>query len=104
MLSFAVIFAAISIYNERYHGTADEYGRLFGKQVAGPNGDIARKMDVIKEGPVADQKAADPMLVAQLAARVGRGARRERECVDVRRIRHGHHDDVVAEILGECTP
>ena len=67
MLSFAVIFAAISIYNERYHGTADEYGRLFGKQVAGPNGDIARKTDVIKEGPVADQKAADPMLVAPAA-------------------------------------
>jgi hypothetical protein len=67
MLSVAVIFAAISIYNERYHGTAEEYGRLFGKQVAVPNEGIARKTDVIKEGPVADQTAPDPMLVAPAA-------------------------------------
>lgn len=67
MLSVATVFAAISIYNERYHGTAEEYGRLFGKQVTVPNDGIARKTDVIKEGPVSDQRAPDPMLVAPAA-------------------------------------
>src|SRR5438874_1982783 len=67
MLSLAVIFAAISIYNERYHGTADGYGRLFGKQVAVQNDGLARKVDVVKEGPIADQSAPDPMLVAPAA-------------------------------------
>jgi hypothetical protein len=67
MLSVASLFAAISIYNEARRGPAGEYGRLFGKQVAVPNEGIARKTDVIKEGPVADQSAPDPMLVAPAA-------------------------------------
>jgi len=67
MLSVAVVFAAISLYNEHHHGIGDEYGRLFGKQVAVPNDGITRKADVIKEGPVADQSAPDPMLVAPAA-------------------------------------
>jgi len=67
MLSIAVIFATISIYNERYHGTAEEYGRLFGTQVTVPNEGIARKTDVITEGPVPDQTGSDPMLVAPAA-------------------------------------
>jgi hypothetical protein len=67
MLSVASIFAAISIYNEARRGPAGEYGRLFGKQVAVPNDDITRKVDVIHEGPVADQSASDPMLVAPAA-------------------------------------
>jgi hypothetical protein len=67
MLSIATVFAAISIYNQRHHGIADEYGRLFGKQVAVPNDGVARKVDVVNEGPVADQNAPDPMLVAPAA-------------------------------------
>jgi hypothetical protein len=67
MLSVASLFAAISIYNEARRGPAGEYGRLFGKQVTVPNEGIARKTDVIHEGPVADQSAPDPMLVAPAA-------------------------------------
>lgn len=67
MLSVAVIFASISIYNEARRKPAGQYGRLFGKQVTSTNDGIARKVDVINEGPVADQGAPDPMLVAPAA-------------------------------------
>jgi len=67
MLSVAVIFAAISFYNERRTGSAGEYGRLFGSQVPATGTAISRKVDVIEEGPVDDQRAADPMLVAPAA-------------------------------------
>src|SRR4051794_32634529 len=67
MLSFAVIFASISIYNEARRAPAGEYGRLFRSQVPSTNTAISRKVDVIEEGPVDDQRAADPMLVAPAA-------------------------------------
>jgi hypothetical protein len=67
MLSVAVIFAAISIYNEMRRAPAGEYGRLFGGQVPATNTAIPRNVDVIEEGPVADRGVADPMLVAPAA-------------------------------------
>ena len=67
MLSVAVVFASISIYSEARRGPAGEYGRLFGKQVTVPDAAIERKIDVIDEAPVADQRASDPMLVAPAA-------------------------------------
>jgi hypothetical protein len=67
MLTVAVIFAAFSIRNEARRGSGGDYGRLFGTQVAAPKGGITRTVDVVKEGPVADQAAADPMLVAPAA-------------------------------------
>src|SRR3954468_10289988 len=67
MLSIAVIFASISVYNEARRAPAGEYGRLFGSQVPATNTAISRKVDVIEEGPVDDQRAADPMLVAPAA-------------------------------------
>jgi hypothetical protein len=67
MLSVAVIFASISVYNEARRGPAGEYGRLFGKQVSVPNDDVKRNVDVIHEGDVTDQSSPDPMLVAPAA-------------------------------------
>jgi hypothetical protein len=67
MLSVAVIVAAISTYNAARRAPAGEYGRLFGSQVPATNSTISRNVDVIKEGPVDDQRAADPMLVAPAA-------------------------------------
>jgi len=67
MLAIAVVFASISIYNEHRHAAAGEYGRLFGSQVSAANDGVARKNDVVTEGPVADQSAPDPMLVAPAA-------------------------------------
>ena len=67
MLSIAVVIASISIYNGARRGSANAYGRLFGSQVAAPNGSVERNVDVISEGPVADQVSVDPMLVAPAA-------------------------------------
>jgi len=67
MLSVAVIVAAISTYNAARRAPAGEYGRLFGSQVPVTNTAITRNVDVIKEGPVDDQRAADPMLIAPAA-------------------------------------
>jgi hypothetical protein len=67
MLSVAVLVAAISTYNEARRSPAEEYGRLFGSQVPATNTTIPRNVDVIKEGPIDDQRAADPMLVAPAA-------------------------------------
>ena len=67
MLTIAVVFASISIYNETRRGASGEYGRLFGSQVPAANDGIARKTDVVSEGPVNDQSAPDPMLVAPAA-------------------------------------
>src|SRR3954470_3210627 len=67
MLSLAVVFASISIYNEARRAAAGEHGRPFGTQVPATNTAISRNVNVIKEGPVDDQRAADPMLVAPAA-------------------------------------
>jgi hypothetical protein len=66
MLSLAVIFAAISIYNDRRSAPAGEYGRLFGSQVPA-NAPTPRRVDVVTEAPVNDGRAADPMLTAPAA-------------------------------------
>jgi hypothetical protein len=66
MLTIAVVVASISVYNQRRHAAAGEYGRLFGSRVPA-NAGIARKTDVVTEAPAADQSAPDPMLVAPAA-------------------------------------
>ncbi|HEV7427901.1 MAG TPA: hypothetical protein VGQ46_16215 [Thermoanaerobaculia bacterium] len=66
MLSLAVIFAAISIYNDHRSAPAGEYGRLFGSQVP-VNAPARRKLDVVTEAPVNAGGASDPMLVAPAA-------------------------------------
>jgi hypothetical protein len=63
MLSIAVVLASISIYEARGK-TAGDYGRLFARQADSPRRDLSRRVNVVREGPVADQTAADPMLVA----------------------------------------
>jgi hypothetical protein len=67
MLSVAAVVAAISTFNATRRAPAGEYGRLFGSQVPATNTAISRKNDVIEEGPIDDQRAADPMLVAPAA-------------------------------------
>jgi hypothetical protein len=67
MLSVAAVVAAISTFNATRRVPTGEYGRLFGTQVPTTNTAISRKNDVIEEGPIDDQRAADPMLVAPAA-------------------------------------
>lgn len=64
----AVLFAGVTLSSERRrNGVADDYGRLFGKQVSQPE-DIAKpKYDVVTEAPVTDQTASDPTLVSSNA-------------------------------------
>lgn len=67
MLSVAVLVAAISTYNAARRAPAGEYGRLFGSDAPATNSAISRNVDVIQEGSVDDERAADPMLVAPAA-------------------------------------
>jgi len=67
MLSVAVLVAAISTYNAARRAPAGEYGRLFGSDAPATNSAISRNVDVIQEGPIGEQSAADPMLVAPAA-------------------------------------
>lgn len=67
LLVFAVAATAVTIQSEMRRNIADDYGRLFGKQVAREDGVVKPKFDVVKEAPVVDQTAADPLLVAPAA-------------------------------------
>ena len=74
LLVATAIFAAVTVRSEMRGKVGDDYGRLFGKQV-GNHEDLAKPVyDVVKEAPVNDQTAADPMLTA--------GAAREQLLID----------------------
>ena len=63
-IAIAVVFAGLTIQSEMRRGPSDgNYGRLLGKQVARQDEISKPKFDVVKEGPVADQTAADPTLL-----------------------------------------
>lgn len=66
-LALAIIFLGLTIRSEMRHTSGNDYGRLFGKQVARQNDAVKPKLDVIKEAPVPDQTAADPLLVEAAA-------------------------------------
>ena len=64
-----VLFAGLTIYFDIRHPRSNgDYGRLFGKQVSGQVPEVTKPpVDVVKEAPVPDQTAADPLLVAAQA-------------------------------------
>ena len=64
-----VLFAGLTIYFDIRHPRSNgDYGRLFGKQVSGQVPQVTKPpVDVVKEAPVPDQTAADPLLVAAQA-------------------------------------
>jgi len=51
----------VSEARRTHHG---DYGRLFGREVGKSETVTARKVEVVTEAPVADQTAADPLLLA----------------------------------------
>jgi hypothetical protein len=65
LLAIAVLFAVLTI-DPRHHA-ADNYGRLFGKQVSGQTDISQRTPDIVREAPVVDQTSADPLLIAPAA-------------------------------------
>jgi hypothetical protein len=62
-LAGVLLFAGLTIESSMRNPKSDgEYGRLFGKQVSVP--ELTKsEPDVVKEAPVPDQTAADPMLL-----------------------------------------
>ena len=68
-LAGLLLFVGLSIESSIRKPKSDgDYGRLFGKQVAGQVPEVAKtEPDVVKEAPVPDQTAADPTLVAAAA-------------------------------------
>lgn len=62
----AAMFIGLTVYSSRSSKTAGDYGRLFGKQVSSQTTIATPKYDVVKEAPVNDQTAADPLLVDAL--------------------------------------
>lgn len=67
-IALAVLFVGLTIQSEmRHHGAVAEYGRLFGTQVNRDEKLAKPKYDVVKEAPVADQTAADPLLMEPAA-------------------------------------
>jgi len=66
-IAMVVLFAAVTIQSDLRHPKAGTYGRLFGKQVSGQPEVVPQKMEVVREAPVADETAADPLLLAPAA-------------------------------------
>ena len=66
-LAVTVLVAAVTMRSEMRHGNGQGYGRLFGTQVRNEQELAKPKYDVVKEGPVPDQTAADPTLIAPSA-------------------------------------
>lgn len=62
-----VLFAGVSIYSEYGRKSADgDFGRLFGRQVQ-PAEPKKPNLEIVQEAPIADETAADPMLLAPAA-------------------------------------
>jgi hypothetical protein len=47
--------------------TKDDYGRLFGQQVAAPTPEVKPTQQIVTEGSIPDQDHADPMLLSAAA-------------------------------------
>ena len=63
-VALAALFVGLTVYSAFHHPhSGAEYGRLFGKQVSSQTAVAQPKYDVVKETPVNDQTAADPLLV-----------------------------------------
>jgi len=63
-LGVAIFFLGVTIQSDLRHSNSSDYGRLFGKQVSGQTAVAAKKVDVVRETPVPDQTAVDPLLLS----------------------------------------
>jgi hypothetical protein len=64
LLGVAVLFLVLTIQFDLRHSNSDHYGRLFGSQVSSQTTIAAKKFDVVREAPVPDQTAVDPLLLS----------------------------------------
>ena len=63
-LGVAIFFLGVTIQSDLRHSNSSDYGRLFGKQVSGQTAAMSKKVDVVREAPVPDQTAVDPLLLS----------------------------------------
>jgi hypothetical protein len=64
---FVAIFAAITIEaNLRGRKQAEDFGRFYGRQIHS-TATVDKKLEIVREAPISDQTAADPMLVVPAA-------------------------------------
>jgi hypothetical protein len=61
------LLAIVTIQASLRRSKPGEYGRLLGEQVPREPAVVERKVDVVREAPVTDNTAADPLLVAPAA-------------------------------------
>jgi hypothetical protein len=66
-IALVVIFAVLTIQSSLRHSKGDGYGRLFGTQVSGQPDVVRRKVDIVREAPVPEETAVDPLLIAPAA-------------------------------------
>ena len=67
ILVIAIFFLGVTIQSDLRHGPADEYGRLFRKQVSGQVTVAPKNHPVVREAPIEDQTSADALLVSAAA-------------------------------------
>ena len=63
-LGVAILFLIMTIQFDLRHSNTDHYGRLFGSQVSSQTTIAAKRFDVVREAPVPDQTAVDPLLLS----------------------------------------
>lgn len=63
-----LLFVMITIHSEVRKPVPGQYGRLYSREMARDDAALKQpKVDVVREAPVSDQTAADPMLIAPAA-------------------------------------
>jgi hypothetical protein len=67
LLAMIILFVGVTVASDLRRTSTGDYGRLFGKQIPGQPEVVTRTVDVVREAPVPDQTAADPLLVAPAA-------------------------------------
>jgi hypothetical protein len=67
VLGVAIFFLGVTIQSDLRHPPSGSYGRLFSKQVFSQADAPRQKVEVVREAPVIDQTAADPLLLAPAA-------------------------------------
>ena len=70
ILAFAILFLGLlglTLVSDLRHPKSGDYGRLFGKQVSSQTEVTPQKPEIIREAPISDDTAADPMLLSAAA-------------------------------------
>jgi len=67
LITIGLIVAFFVVAEIRQPKSKDDYGRLFGQQVAVPAPEVKPTQQIVTEGPIPDQDHADPTLLSAAA-------------------------------------